>query len=427
MSVVVVGLDHRNAPLEMLEKVAIADHDLDKVIAELRGYANIGEVVVVSTCLRTEVYAVVERFHDAVAEITEVLAARADLAPSAFGTSLTIAHDYDVASHLFAVAAGLESSVPGESEVLGQVRRAHERAMEDQVTGPVLNELFRAAIHAGKRVRSETPIARGATSFAHAAVALAATELGGSFAGHSIVLVGAGDLGAGVVEAILDFERDGEPAEIVVANRTVERAIAVTEALAAAAVPTRAIALADDEAFRAAIAAADVVVTAVEADGFVVDESSVAGRDRPILLVDLGVPRNVDPALRSVPGVSVVDVADLGRAVRTTLDARRAELDAGHRIVTDEVLRYQQTARARSAAPVIAALRQRVEAIRRAELDRRRGDFEDLDAETWEKVEALTRSITAKVLHDPTTLVKDTVGTARGERIVEAVRALFSL
>lgn len=427
MSVVVVGLDHRSAPLEMLEKVAVTDHDLDKVIADLRGYANIGEVVVVSTCLRTEVYAVVERFHDAVAEITEVLAQRAGLAPSAFGSSLTIAHDYDVASHLFSVAAGLESSVPGESEVLGQVRRAHERAMEDHVAGPVLNELFRAAIHAGKRVRTETPIARGATSFASAAVSMAASELGGSFTGRSILLVGAGDLGAGIVEAIVSFDEEHPPTSVAVANRTLGRAEEVLAQMATSTIATRALGLDDAAALAAAVHDADVVVCAIDAEHFVIDAAHLEHRTRPVLVVDLGVPRNVDPEARELPHVTIVDVADLGRVVKKTLDSRRAELDAGARIVVDEVLRYQQTARARSAAPVVAALRQRVEDIRRNELDRRRGDFDDLDEATWEKVEALTRSITAKVLHDPTTLVKDAAGTPRGERIVEVVRALFAL
>ena len=422
MSVVLVGLDHRMAPLELLEKVAIADHDLDKVVADLRGYANFSELVVLSTCLRTEIYAVVERFHDAVSEITDALADHAGLTASSLGTSLTIAYDYDVATHLFSVASGLESSVPGETEVLGQVRRAHERALEDQVSGPILNELFRSAVHAGKRVRTETPISRGATSFAQAAVAMAADHLGGSFAGKTIALVGAGDLGAGVIEAIVSRDPDAPPAAVLVANRTIERATELIGALDAPSTDLRAMALED---LSAALNDVDLLVAAIDADGFLLTYEDLSGRERPLLIVDLGVPRNIDPMARSLDEVSLVDVSDLGRRVKATLESRRDEIDAANRIVNDEVHRYRDVARARGAAPVVASLRSRFEELRTTELERRRSEFSDLDDEQWLKIDALTKSMFAKVLHEPTVVVRDTAGTPRGERLVDALRTLF--
>jgi len=424
MSVVLVGLDHRNAPLELLEQVAISDHDLSKVINDLRGYANFSELVVVSTCLRTEIYAVVERFHDAVAEITDALASHAKLSPSSLGTSLTIAYDYDVATHLFSVAAGLESSVPGETEVLGQVRRAHERALEDQVSGPVLNELFRAAVHAGKRVRTETPISRGTTSFAHAAVALAAEHFDGSFAGRRVGIVGAGDLGSGVIEALSGLSGEFAPATIVVVNRTKERAEELLERLDLPEVST---ASAELSAFAAVLQSVDVVITAIESEDHLITSELVEGRTAPLLVVDLGMPRNADPAVRDLAEISVLDVGDLGRKVKASLEHRRDEIEAAGRIVNDEVHRYRDVARARGAAPVIAALRSRFDEQRVAELDRRRSEFSDLSDDQWERIAALTRSMYAKTLHEPTMVVRDTAGTPKGERLVEALRALFGI
>ncbi len=424
MSVVLVGLDHRNAPLELLEQVAISDHDLSKVITDLRGYANFSELVVVSTCLRTEIYAVVERFHDAVAEITDALASHAQLSPSSLGTSLTIAYDYDVATHLFSVAAGLESSVPGETEVLGQVRRAHERALEDQVSGPVLNELFRAAVHAGKRVRTETPISRGTTSFAHASVALAAEHFAGSFEGLRLAIVGAGDLGSGVIDALSSLPATSAPHSIVVVNRTRERAQELLERFDGDDVK---ISTAELAALPTLLDEVDVIITAIELEDHLLTKELVSERTTPLLVVDLGMPRNADPAIRDLAAISVIDVGDLGRKVKATLEHRRDEIDAATRIVNDEVHRYRDVARARGAAPVIASLRNRFDDQRVAELARRRSEFGDLSDEQWERIDALTRSMYAKTLHEPTMVVRDTAGTPKGERLVEALRALFGI
>lgn len=424
MSVVLVGLDHRNAPLELLEQVAISDHDLSKVITDLRGYANFSELVVLSTCLRTEIYAVVERFHDAVAEITDALASHAQLSPSSLGTSLTIAYDYDVATHLFSVAAGLESSVPGETEVLGQVRRAHERALEDQVSGPVLNELFRAAVHAGKRVRTETPISRGTTSFAHTSVTLAAEHFGGSFQGLRVAIIGAGDLGSGVIETLSTLSASLVPESIVVVNRTKERAQDLVERLVLDGVD---LSTEDLTAFPEVLEGVDVVITAIELEDHLITTELVQSRTKPLLVVDLGMPRNADPAIREIEALSVLDVGDLGRKVKATHEHRRDEIEAASRIVNDEVHRYRDVARARGAAPVIAGLRRRFDEQRVAELERRRSEFSDLDQEQWERVSALTRSMYAKTLHEPTIVVRDTAGTPKGERLVEALRALFGI
>src|SRR5450755_3261119 len=216
MSVIVVGLEQRQSPLELLERVTVTDSALPKALGRLRDQSNLSEAVILSTCLRTEVYAVVERFHDGVAELQEFLATISGGPVEALAEHLTVRFDDDVTSHLFTVAAGLDSAVLGESEVLGQVRRAWERAQQEQVSGPVLGALFRHAVETGKRVRSETAIARGITSLSHGAVALAATRRSGGLAGARVLVVGAGEMGEGVVRALGGLDIAG----VTVANRT---------------------------------------------------------------------------------------------------------------------------------------------------------------------------------------------------------------
>ncbi|MGH9088098.1 MAG: glutamyl-tRNA reductase [Acidimicrobiales bacterium] len=419
MSVVVVGIDHQHAPLDLLERVTLGEADLGKALGTLRDSANFQESVVLSTCLRTEVYAVVDRFHDAVEEIRALLAARAGAPLPVVEEHSSVRFDDDVAAHLFAVASGLESAVPGEGEVLGQVRRAWERAHEERVSGPVLAELFRHAVQSGKRVRSETAIARGTTSFAHAAVELAEQARPAGLGGTRVVVAGAGELGAGVVRAITGLPPGRRPAETVVVNRTLSRA---------AALATDGVRSAGLSELGAVVAGADVLLTAVEAEAHAFGAAVLGDRSaRPLLVVDLGLPRNVDPAAAAADGCTVLDLDDLRSAVGRAVDERKGEFDQARTIAAEDIDRYRAAVRARGAAPVVAALRGRLEDLRRAELDRRRGQFGELTDGTWDQVDSVTRAVLGKLLHDPTTLLKEAAGTARGERLVEALRTLFDL
>ena len=224
MSVVVIGLQHKQAPLSLLEAVAVSDADLHKVLAALSHRRNLQETVVLSTCLRTEVYSVVDRFHDAVAEVYEVLSEHSGVSTEELAVRATVRFDDDVTSHLFSVTAGLESTVLGESEVVGQVRRAFEHAREEGVCGPVLSALFQQALQTGKRVRTETGIARGTTSFAHAAVTVARGEDGWGLRDKRVVVVGAGEMGLGVSRALCDIPEAASPRSIVVVSRSLARA-----------------------------------------------------------------------------------------------------------------------------------------------------------------------------------------------------------
>jgi glutamyl-tRNA reductase len=423
VSVVVIGLQHKQAPLALLEAVAVGDADLHKVLAALSHRRNLQETVVLSTCLRTEVYSVVDRFHDAVAEIYEVLSEHSGVSTEELAVRATVRFDDDVTSHLFSVTAGLESTVLGESEVVGQVRRAFEHAREEGVCGPVLSALFQHALQTGKRVRTETGIARGTTSFAHAAVTVARGEEGGGLRDKRVVVVGAGEMGLGVSRALCDIPDAFAPRSIVVVSRSLARAEELVGE-AACGSKLRAGAL---DGVHAELAQADVVLSAVAAESHVLRAAHFTGVAGPMLVVDLGVPRNVDPVVGTLPSVTLLDMDTLSASVSRALGDRAEESVGARAIVADEVERFRTASRQRGAAPVIAALRARIESMRVSELERHRAQLADLTEGEWEQVDVATRAAMAKMLHEPTMLLKETAGTPRGERLVEALRILFDL
>ena len=419
--------------LDLLERVAIAEDDLGKVVAGLRDSPNLSEVVALSTCMRTELYAVVERFHEGVSDLQGFLAGMAGVPVEALEERWTVLFDDAVSTHLFEVASGLRSSVLGETEVLGQVRRALEHAEAERGAGPVLTGLFQRAVRAGREVRTRTAIAQGVTSLSHVAVELAAARLGDSLEDRRVLVVGAGEMGEGVVDALA---RVGA-GEVVVANRTVARAGALAEKVGG-----RAVGLAE---LTSALASADVVLVSTgaalpvlgaellgpAAAARAAGESEHPGADGAggalLVVVDMGVPRNVDPAVRSMAGLELLDMDDLAEHAERNMASRRAELAAAQAIVQGEIERYRADERARGAAPVVAALRARLEELRHGEIERHRGRGTSLDDAQWDEVDGVVRDVLAKLLHHPTMAVKEAAGTPRGERLVEALRALFDL
>jgi glutamyl-tRNA reductase len=424
VSVVVVGLQHTQAPLPLLEATAVADGDLHKMLGELRNCRNVQETVVLSTCLRTEVYGVVDRFHDAVAEIYGVLSEHSSRSVEELSAHAIIRFDDDVTSHLFSVTAGLESMVTGETEVVGQVRRAFERAQEEASCGPVLSALFRHALQTGKRVRTETGISKGTTSFAYAAVTVARGEDMAGLRGARVVVVGAGEMGMGVCRALSDIAPGDAPQRVVVVNRSAARA---SDLMADAAGVAFAMRVAPLERVAAELGDADVVLSAVAAESHVLEVADFAEVADPLLVIDLGVPRNVDPAVASLAGITLLDMDRLSASVARALGDREKESVAARGIIADEVERYRTASRQRGAAPIISSLRARLESLRVAELERRRAQLADLSEEEWDHVDAATKAALSKMLHEPTMLLKETAGTPRGERLVEALRILFDL
>ena len=424
MAIVAVGINERDVSLDVFEQSAISERDLPKALQVLCDSEHVSEAVVLSTCLRTEVYAVVERFHDGLADIERFFHSRS----SAMGTDAHVLSellscwvDDAAVSHLFDVAAGIDSPVLGEGEILRQVRTASELALREHAAGRVLGPLFRHALEAGKRVRSETAIAQGSTSLAHAAVALAADQLEGGLVGRTVLVIGAGEMGAGFSKALA---QPAAPARVVVANRSAERAAAVAGRSGAEAVSLSRL---DDELGRA-----DIVMTSTAAVDVVLDVARISRTmrsrpGRPLLVVDVAVPRDVDPAVADLEGVRLLDVEDVRRFAEAQMSTRRGEIPAVRAVLTEELERYRAASVARSAAPVVAALRLRAESIRRAELDRQRARLDALEPEARAIVETVTQRTVAKLLHEPTVRIKQAAGSRRGERLAEALRNLFDL
>jgi glutamyl-tRNA reductase len=418
VSVVVIGLNHRSTPLDLLERMTIGDAALPKALHDLTSRTDVSEAVVLSTCNRTEVYAVAERFHGAYQDVRDFLAETAFLAPEDFSDHLYVHYDAPAVAHLFSVASGLDSAVLGESEILGQVKQAWERAREEGAAGPTLNLLFRHALAAGKRARSDTAIGRHITSVSQAAVAMAAERLGG-LAGRTALVLGAGDMGEAMA---LGLAKAGT--ELIVANRTWDTAVAL-----AARTGGRAVRLGE---LAAPLAEVDVLLTStgaatplLEADELrpVID---ARGR-RPLLIVDIAVPRDVDPAIGQLPGVTLLDMDDLRSFAAVGASAREGEVAGVRTIIDDELERYLGASSAREVAPMIVALRDRAEAVRQAEIERYRSRLGALEPTQLEAIEALTHGIIGKLLHDPQLALRDAAGSPRGDRLVAALRDLFAL
>ena len=412
MTVVLVGTSHHHAPVEVRERVAL---DLDAAARLARQLATGREAVCLSTCNRTEIYlaaggagAPEETAVAALAELAGV--AEAELAPVLYRL-----HGEAAALHAFRVAAGLDSMVPGEGEILRQVRDAYEAGSP----GPVLDRLFRQALYAGKRVRAETAISESPTSVAAAAAALA-EQVFGKLSGRSVLLIGAGQTGQLTARNLA--KRGATIA--AVANRTDERGDSLARAYGA-----RAVAL---EQVAAVLADVDVVVSSTSAPGAVLRADQVAAalparKGLPLFLIDIAVPRDLDPAIHGLDGCYLYDIDDLESVVAESLAGRRDEAVRAETIVAQEAERFAAWYAARDVVPAIALLRERAEEIRAGELARAESRLGRLSENERRLVESVTAGIVNKLLHLPTVRLKEAAAGAEGGVYAEAVRHLFDL
>jgi glutamyl-tRNA reductase len=419
VSFVVVGLNHRTVPLPVLERATVPPALVPKALRDLAGREYLAEVALLSTCNRTEVYALCTKFHPGVADASEFLAEQAGMRATDLAEHIYSYYDEAAIAHLFGVAAGVDSVILGEGQILGQVRDALKMAEEEGTAQASLARIFRHAIEVGKRSRAETGIGRGATSLSSAAVALAAERLG-TLVERRVLVLGAGEMGEGMARSLAG----SGVAEVVVAGRGTERSTELAARVGGRAIPV--------EQVPQALVAADLVLTSTGATEVVItqDDVEVAMQrrfGRPLMIVDIAVPRDVDPGVAEVPGVTLLDMDDLKAFAESSMDRRRREVARVRRIISAELERLRTERTAREVAPVVSALRSRGEDVRLAELERFRSRLESVDAKTAEAIEALTRGIVAKLLHEPTVRVKEAAGSARGELYADALTALFDL
>lgn len=426
MSVLLFGVSHRSAPVEVLERLAVSEHDRPKLVDELLSSRSISEAMLVSTCNRIEIYAVVDAFHPALESVGNVLGEHSGLSINEMTRHAYVRYSEAAVEHLFTVSAGLDSLVVGEQQILGQIRNAYLSANVNQSTGRVLHELAQQALRVGKRVHTETGIDRAGASVVSVALHRAQAVLDDAGTQmRSAVVVGAGAMGG---LATANLAREGID-ELVVVNRTVANAQHLAANVAANhAIRVRGVGFDD---LPAAMAAADVVVACTGSVGSVVGvgavHSALAARagDRPLVLCDLGLPRNVDPAAARLPGVHIVDIEGL----RGDSETQAAENDAtaARSIVAGELADYLTHQRQAEVTPTVAALRQRAADVVEAEILRLETRLPDLDDPQRDEVAKTVRRVVDKLLHAPTVRVKQLASTPNGDHYAEALRELFEL
>jgi glutamyl-tRNA reductase len=414
MTAIAIGVNHRTAPGQLLEQLSFSTDDLPLVLKEVLASEIVNEAVVLSTCNRTEFYVDAERFHDGFRDVREVLARLSGVAPEEFDPFVYAHYHQEAAHHLFEVTAGLDSLVLGEHEVLGQVNRAWELAHGLGTTGPVLNLLFQRAIESGKKVRTDTDIGRSTASLAHAAVSLLANRHL-DLARAEVLLVGVGELGAGVATALCRKH----PVELVVVNRTMGRAEELVDRLGGRVAPFAAL----EQELRAV----DLVITATGSPDPVIaiDALRLAAAGRRLIVLDLAQPRDVPVGAAEVPGVELIELAQLQHFANQGLEARQAHVGAARSVIEAELQRYEAAISARQAAPLIAGMHGWADGIRTAELGRYGAKLAAMSEADRATVEALSRSIVAKLLHQPTVTLREAAGTAKGDRLADAIRELF--
>jgi glutamyl-tRNA reductase len=413
MSLVLVGTSHRLAPVELRERVALGEREAAGVARRLA--VEGAEAVCLSTCNRTELYLASPDAAAAEERAASFLSELASLPESELVPVLYRLRDEAAALHLFRVAAGLDSLVPGEGEILGQVRTAAEGGS----CGPVLDRLFRQALHAGKKVRSETAIGESPASVSAAAAALA-QQVFGDLEGRNVVVIGAGKVSE---LAATNLVSRGARISAVV-NRSAERAGELAGRFGAATVPL--------EQAEGELAEVDVVVSSTSAPGFVLGREAVEGalrarRGRPLFLIDLAVPRDLDPSIHELPGCYLYDIDDLEAVVSESLAGRRTEAARAEEIVAAEAERFRSWQASLEVVPAIASLRARAEEIRARELSRLEGRLGDLSDRDRKAVESLTSQIVNKLLHLPTVRMKEAAAGTDGGAYADVVRDLFGL
>jgi glutamyl-tRNA reductase len=394
MRVVLVGTSHHHAPVELREQVALDRERAQALASELAARGR--EVACLSTCNRTELYLAAV---DAEEAERDAVAALASFGPDV-EPALYRLHDRAAAHHLFRVAAGLDSLVPGEREILGQVRLAQELG----TTGPLLDRVFRQALHAGRKVRAQTAIGESPSSVSAAAAALA-EQVFGSLEGRSILLLGAGEVSE---QAARNLRSRGAEIAFVANSKT------------------------EPDLIEEQLAAVDVVIASTDAAGLVLEAPTVAEvlrrrRGRGLVLVDLAVPRDLDPGIGELEGCYLYDIDDLEEIVAETLSGRRREAEHAEAIVAAEAEKFHEWHASLDVVPAIASLRARAEEIREAELEKAESLLGRLDESQRRAVEAVTAQIVNKLLHLPTVRMKQAAAAADGVIYAEAVRHLFGL
>jgi glutamyl-tRNA reductase len=415
---ITLGISHKTAPVQLRERLALTQSAFEGFLHEVIALPEVLEAVVISTCNRTELTLVVGDAVEAESGVLGVLAQRAHVRPTELAESMYSPRNCDAARQLFRVCAGLESMIVGEAEIQGQVKRCYEAALAAGTTGPLTNRLFTAALKTGKRVRSETAIGLGRASISSVAVDLAHDMLGRSTSPH-VVIIGAGDTSELTARALADRGIS----TIFVANRHADRARSLADRFGGGTVAL-------DE-LPAALESADVVVASTASPHPILGQEELAlvmrkREGRPLLLVDIAVPRDIDPACRDLPGVTLYDMDDLQAAVAHTISVREAEALRADTIVEEEISRFAEWLGSLAVQPTIRALRDYGDDIVEQVLAENASRWESASERDLARIEAIARSVMGRVLHEPTLRLR-TLNEGRSHGRLQIIRELFGL
>ena len=415
---IALGASHKTAALALRERIALTEGGAERLGRELIGHDTIGEAVALSTCNRTELYLVVRDPVEAESAVLSMLARRAGIRPTELVDGIYSLRNCDAARHLYRVASGLESMIVGEAEVQGQVKRAYEAALAARTTGPMTNKLFRAALATGKRVRTETAISVGRASVASVAVD-AAREALGDLAERHVLIVGAGETAELTAQAL----HDHGVSTMFVANRRRERAIALAQRFGGAS--------GSFDALPSELARADIVISSTSSPHTLLGAEELAEvvrerQGRPLLLIDLAVPRDIDHDCAELRGVTVLDIDSLQAQVARHISVRRAEARSAETIVEEEIQAFAGWLGTLDVLPTVSALRERGDRVVEQVLAENEGRWESLSERDRRRVEALARSVANRLLHEPTLHVKGLDAAHRHARL-QILRELFGL
>lgn len=419
MHIVVVGLNYRTAPVEVREQFAFAEKDLPAALHQLMQTKSVLEGVVVATCNRTEIYVVVDRLHMCGYFIRSYMEQWFGVKSDVFAQHMYIYEDEQAIAHLLRVTCGLDSMVIGETQILGQVRSAFLTAQAEGVTGTWFNRLFKQAVTLGKRAHSETSIGESAVSVSYAAVELG-KRIFGMFTGKRVLILGAGKMSELTVKHLYS----SGAAEVIVANRTLSRAVELAEKFAGK--PSTI-----EEALKR-LDEVDIVISSTGADGYVLTAAQVAEGmkrrpSRPLFMIDIAVPRDIDPAAASVPDVFLYDIDDLEGIVESNLEMRRSEAAKIEVMISEAMDEFQLWLKTLGVRPVIRALQDKSNGIYEETMDSLFNKLPELDEHQRKVIRRLTKSIVNQMMHDPINVIKELSGGKQGNEALEYFTQIFAL
>lgn len=419
MLIIVVGVNHRTAPVEVRERLSFPEHSLGNFLDRLNNYPAIEGCVIISTCNRTEIYAATRKLDEGLNAIWDFLSQKSGVDISEIKNYSYTHTLYDTIRHLFRVAAGLDSMILGETQILGQVRQAYQMACQHGSTNRVLNTLFQQAITVGKRVRSETGIDQNAVSISYAAVELAKQKFK-DLRGRSVLVIGAGKMSELTARHLVANGVSG----VIVSNRSYQRALKLAAQFKGRAVKF-------DQLYHY-LSEADIVISCTAASHYVVRLKDVAGviaarQGRPIMMIDIAVPRDIDPAAGKLPGVTLYDIDDLQQVVDQNLAQRKKAAVVAESIIEEELEQFMQWLSMQFVVPTIAALKQRGEEIKKKELHRALNRLGDISEHDRKVVSSLANSIVNQLLHVPVTQLKAYALTPEGHLYMKVLQNLFQL